>query len=148
MFARALREFILWPKPCTDQTWMTRNDCLRGTEGVECGVDGALVCWGAGAGACAGACAGAYVVVGRNAACSANSRGTGGECLWGRCRERHVWRKEGPWEGQRQRDVFRTMAELMEVRMSRSDVLSRTSVVFGRLNFWRSESHTTVRSAH
>lgn len=71
MFARALKEFILRPEPCTNGMCRTKDVCVRCTERAECGVAGTFVCWEAGA----------YVVVGRNAVHSANRRGSNGEDL-------------------------------------------------------------------
>jgi hypothetical protein len=100
MFARALREFILWPEPCTSRLCMTEAVCVRCTRDPECGVAGTFVCWEAGA----------YVVVGRNAAASANTRGTEGgglQAVQGRSRQG----EEDP-RGRRQGEVFGAMGEL------------------------------------
>lgn len=66
MFARALREFMLRPRPCTNGMRMAKGARVGSMRRPECGVTGTFVCWEAGA----------YVVVGRNAACSANRRNT------------------------------------------------------------------------
>lgn len=45
MFARALREFMLRPTPCTGRTCRTRDVFVRGLRAVECGVAATFVWW-------------------------------------------------------------------------------------------------------
>lgn len=83
---------------------------MRCTKDPECGVAGTFVCWEAGA----------YVVVGRNAAASANTRGTAGgeiQAMHGRSRQG----EEDP-RGRQQGEVFGAMGELC----SGSDVQQMT----------------------
>lgn len=125
MFARALREFILWPKPCASRVRRTKDVCVRCTRGPECGVAGTFVCWEAGA----------YGVVGRNAASNANRRST----EWRRFTAEagsvtsRVERPQGPAAG---RDVLNVGSCGVGSDAAGSDVRTQASVVPGELNFW------------
>lgn len=102
---------------------MAGDVCVRCTRGPECGVAGAFVCWEAGA----------CVVVGKNAALSANTRGTEGlRGMQGTSRQG----EEDP-KGQRQGEVFWTMGKLCSGSDVQGMTFARSSVGSGvALNFW------------
>jgi hypothetical protein len=123
MFARALSEFILWAKPCTNAVCMTEGAWVRCRRSRECGVAGTYVCWEAGA----------YVVVGRHAASGASINDTDGRGGWSM--QRMSRQGEEDPEGQRQGDVCWFDGGAVDwFRRPGSDVLSEPSVVFGHAN--------------